>query len=311
MGMLKYALAFCAPAGRVTVLACEGASGHDAEASLSELCPVIAMYNAGHEKISLVNALPGESVGEAIAALGRKLCSDLIIVAMQGDSSGAIANRRHTTVIEDIALTERIPVMALRPEMMTQSTDAAPVQRIVVPLDGSAASRQALPVATALAHQFGAAVHLITVIDPTRTLPTAYAYLPASDPDRRDALAWMTYQANQSLDRAEATLRAAGVPASSVLLQGSTPDCLLWTIAAGDLVVMATHGDGKGTQSRFGSVAFAVVRESPVPVIVLNSPPWTLPEDRGRARWMLDADARGDASPAHSHGDFHSPVSPL
>ena len=310
IGMLDYALQFCAPAKRVTVLRFGAAPCPDAGASTSALYRILATHDAQHQKISVVDAPPGNSVVAAITTMGRTLRSDLIILAMQRERSGSTAIEDRKTVIEAIALTEHIPVMALRPEMVGQSAAAVPVRRILVPLDGSVASRQACSVATALAHQFRAAVHLVTVIDPIRMLPAAYAYLPERDPERRDAIAWLAYQANQALDRAEAVLRAAGIRATSALLTGSTPDRLLATIADGDVIVMATHGDRKGMQARFGSVAFAVVGASPVPVIVLHAPPWLVQEAPVPALWMLDAESGEDSSQARPDGDPRVEPSP-
>lgn len=210
---------------------------------------------------------PARTILEA----AREMGSNLIIMAIQKHAFPCTCGAR--TVTEQVALRSDIPVMVLSPESLDRSVRRMSPARIVVPLDGSALSRQALPVAGALAARFGVPMHLLTVIDPLTALPPAYAYLPGDDPDRRDAIASLQYNANQVLDQVEAALRGTTLPVDSELVYGPIRQCLTGATQEGDLVVMTTHGQGNATRSRLGSVALHAIREASVPVIVLHTPP--------------------------------------
>lgn len=282
--ILEYALALSGPARHLTVLLAGMPESTSLE-SIAFASPVLARYGALHPTMRITASGPGKSPTESIIDTARALRSNLIIMAIQdqevrNDRAGEVK-----TVIEEVALTADIPVMAIRPTTIGQAARPIHTTRIIVPLDGSAVSRQALPVAAGLARQLDVAVHLLTVIDPVSALPPAYAYLSGIDFDRHDAIASLQYQANQSLNRAEARLRATGIRVSSDLVYGPTRPCLIAAIEEGDVLVMTTHGEGKSTHSRFGSVALGIVRESPAPVIVLHASPSSRAEEHGRVSW--------------------------
>jgi nucleotide-binding universal stress UspA family protein len=48
----------------------------------------------------------------------------------------------------------------------------SPIRSVMVPLDGSPLSQQALGIAAGIARREGAALHLVTAIAPRSTLPT-------------------------------------------------------------------------------------------------------------------------------------------
>ncbi len=289
VGMLDYALSMNSSVKHVTVLLLDRSAQSETNRADANVGRILARYCAGHPTVRVVQATPREDISESIVTSAQGLRSQLIVLAIQDQHTNGQDGGPAKLVSEAVALAADIPVMTLRPELVTGSTSRPLLRRILVPLDGSTASRQALPVARALAIGTGAPVQLVMVIDPARVLPAAYAYMPESDPDRCDAIASLEYQANQSLNHAESALRSVGIRVSSALLCGSTQACLLGAIQNGDVVVMATHGEGKGLQSRFGSVTFAVVRHSPQPVVVLHSSPSTLMDVHGSASWGFDA----------------------
>ena len=139
--------------------------------------------------------------------------------------------------------------------------------RIVVPLDGSAFGKRAIPLALALARRGGAAVELVHVHEPA---PTA-AGAPALDLHfdraerermRRDVLAIAT-------DLGPAT----GVEVVASFLDGEIVPTLRRHLAdePAQLVVMMTHGRGGLSRIWLGSVADGLTRVSPVPVLLLRA----------------------------------------
>ena len=238
----------------------------------------------------------------SIIAMAEDYRSDFIVMALHeaepvGDH-GTI--RCPVTVCEEVALTAGIPVMMLRSEMIGGIKSMAAISRILVPIDGSTVSQEIVPIAAMLSMQFEAPVHLITVIDPLTALPAAYAYLPTSNLDRQDALVSLQREANRALDTVEKSLRLAGVEVSAELVLGPTVRCLLAAIGSSDIVAMTTHGKGNASRSKLGSVALHLLRNSPVPVIVLLPSASCAVNGRGRASWDIRTPAYGTAAPARS-----------
>lgn len=144
---------------------------------------------------------------------------------------------------------------------------------ILVPLDGSPLSEQALPLAQDLARRCGAALHLMHIHIPSYT-PIYTAGLPLVDTglDERACEAERAY-----LEAVGQRLRAAtDIPVDTALLEGTLADSIADLITAHvreqhvDLVVMTTHGRSGLARFWLGSVADELVRCLPVPVLLLR-----------------------------------------
>lgn len=142
-------------------------------------------------------------------------------------------------------------------------------QTILVPLDGSTFSEHALPVALDMARRSGARLHLVQVHEPL----AAQVYpdgLPVYD-DRWDgAVRAQTEEYLRSV--AHRCMERAGVRPVTELLDGPVSSAIS-TYAAelgAELVVMTTHGRGGISRAWVGSVADALVRRSPVPVLLIR-----------------------------------------
>ena len=134
---------------------------------------------------------------------------------------------------------------------------------ILVPLDGSEFSEQALPVAMAIARRTGASVFLTQV-----SLPTTHTEMLSgghSDLDRRE-------RERKALERLAAELNSAGIPAEATLLEGPVLEALTEHAAGvgADLVVMATHGRGPLSRIVLGGVADPLVRRLKVPTLLVR-----------------------------------------
>lgn len=138
---------------------------------------------------------------------------------------------------------------------------------ILVPLDGSPLGEHALPLAVTVARRTGAAVcvtHAHAPVDPKR-------------PDWHMPIEQRSDPAAAALQRSylEGTVRkltAAGVSATSALLEGPTVEVLCEYVgsAGADLVVMTTHGRGPLSRLWLGSVADALVRRLTVPLLLVR-----------------------------------------
>jgi nucleotide-binding universal stress UspA family protein len=138
---------------------------------------------------------------------------------------------------------------------------------ILVPLDGSPLGEHALPLAVAVARRTGAAIrvaHAHAPVDPKHP----DWYMP---PEQRSDPAAVGMQKSY-LDGTVRKLTAAGVTATSTLLEGPTVEALCEHVATAgaDLVVMTTHGRGPLSRLWLGSVADALVRRLTVPLLLVR-----------------------------------------
>lgn len=140
---------------------------------------------------------------------------------------------------------------------------------IIVPVDRSRFSEQAIPAAVAVARQRGACVHLVRVYEPMGVAP-AFDMLPLYDPEWEDKV-----RRGEELELstlAEVVRERAGVSVQHALIDGPVVDALLRYAAdvGADLVVMSTHGRSGIGRLVLGSVAESVVRRAPCPVMLVR-----------------------------------------
>jgi len=120
--------------------------------------------------------------------------------------------------------------------------------RVVIPLDGSELAEQALAPACRIAERFGGELLLLRVVTPERPLvEEAEAYLSGL------------------------ALPVLGLSIRTRVLCGAPPELIIAAAAesGADLIVMSTHGRAGLLRLLYGSVTEAVLRGSPVPVLVV------------------------------------------
>lgn len=145
-------------------------------------------------------------------------------------------------------------------------------KRILVGVDGSAASQRGLAEAVRLARQGGAELRIVHVLGELALMagvPEA-AYLDA-------VLAEARRGGEQVVAKARAAAEAAGVAAEAELVETvgrSIGDVLANEVVRwrADLVVLGTHGRRGLRRMVLGSDAESVVRTSPVPVLLVRAP---------------------------------------
>jgi nucleotide-binding universal stress UspA family protein len=143
-------------------------------------------------------------------------------------------------------------------------------ERIVVPLDGSATARQALPQAEELAREQEATILLVHVIDLNHLdhygLETVLGL-----PSLADQLAHARDAATGDLERTATALRERGASADIDVRVGNPVREIVAATSPSDLLVMSTHGRGGPLRWVLGSVAEGVIRHAPVPVMVIRA----------------------------------------
>lgn len=147
---------------------------------------------------------------------------------------------------------------------MTQADNHSPDNRIVVGVDGSDASRDALRWAVRQAERAGASVQAVM----TWHVPTDYGAMPTEYYD-------LEPQAKKTLDATvqEALADHPGVPVAALIVQGHPAPALLDAAANAELLVVGSRGHGAFTGMVLGSVSQHCVSHAPCPVVVVRHSP--------------------------------------
>ncbi len=169
-----------------------------------------------------------------------------------------------------------LPSEALHPETVREpgtrpgpsARSALHIAHILVPIDFSVHSRNALKYAVPLAEQFGASLHLVFVVEPTiypADLGFGQVVLPGVEDELRQ-------KADEELNgliereiggRVEATAAVrTGSPHQEILDEAEEREV--------DLIVVASHGHSGVEQILFGSTADRIVHHAKCPVLTIR-----------------------------------------
>lgn len=145
----------------------------------------------------------------------------------------------------------------------------SPFRKILVPVDFSAHSEEAMRIACAMAETFGASLTLVNVFSPP-IYPTpegAYVALPAT-------YAEIVAETNKHLEELAAKVKREheGLAIDSRTLEGVAFREIVGFARkhAFDLIVMGTHGRTGLKHALLGSVAEKVVRKAPCAVLTVR-----------------------------------------
>lgn len=145
------------------------------------------------------------------------------------------------------------------------------INEILVPVDFSGYSKNALRYAVPLARQYGASLHLIYVIEPT-IYPADLGFGQVVMPGVEEEIRTKSEHELQSLIKeeignkvkADANVRL-GKPHQEILKEAEEKNI--------DLIIIATHGHTGVEQILFGSTAMCVVRLAKCPVLTVRPLP--------------------------------------
>jgi len=141
--------------------------------------------------------------------------------------------------------------------------------RILVPVDFSPSSEHALDYAVELAARLDATIHVLNVIGiPTLGVPELGIAMTSSMIDG------LVRDNQDAVDKLVAARKGKAKLADGMLRTGDPRDTILQVAheIGADLIVMGTHGRRGLTRALVGSVAEAIVRTSPIPVMTLRLP---------------------------------------
>jgi nucleotide-binding universal stress UspA family protein len=145
------------------------------------------------------------------------------------------------------------------------------LKRVLIPVDFSGDSLNALAYARALVKPFKAEVVLVHVIEPIYYAAPADMYM--TSPNVATIIGEQQRVAAQQLKRIAADLEKKGHRVRTVLKTGSPAQVIIDTAqrTGTDLIIMATHGHTGLAHLFMGSVAEKVVRTAACPVLTVRS----------------------------------------
>jgi nucleotide-binding universal stress UspA family protein len=196
---------------------------------------------------------------EAILAYAAEAGIDLVAMGTHGRTG--VRRFIIGSVAEKVVRRADVPIVTVR------ASDTAPawppIERVLVPTDGSEASFAALPHAFDLAERFGATVDGLYVVD-ERTKSSFYNVGTALE----DVVGGMEAAAETATERIESAAADRGVAVSTTVIEGlpSRAICTHAEESGTDLIVMSTHGRTGLAHYLLGSVTERVVRNATVPV---------------------------------------------
>jgi len=202
------------------------------------------------------------SAAEAITEVASDQACDLVVMGTHGRRG--IKHLLLGSVAEHVVRSVRVPVVTVRPDCRLFSDQPS---RMLVAHDFSDQSADAVRVAGAWARTFGSEITLLHVVEPV-VYPEFYTFNLASD----DILTRSRDRATEVLDAAAEEL-LDGLPVNTSVVIGRAADTILSEAESGDfdLVVMGTRGLSELEQLVLGSVAEAVLRRCPVPLLTVSS----------------------------------------
>ena len=144
-------------------------------------------------------------------------------------------------------------------------------KRILVPVDGSSTSNRGFEQAVALARAHGATLCLLNVVDEHVIVQHTEDMAALTD----QFLESMRRSGQAVLDKAKAAAGRSGVDCRTVLVENiasSVADIIVEQAKKqrADVIVMGTHGRRGIRRLVMGSDAEGVVRNSPVPVLLVR-----------------------------------------
>lgn len=220
----------------------------------------------------LREGIPSEQIGQA--ALEQR--ADLVVVGTHGRTG--LDHIMLGSTAERVIKQAPCPTLTVRvaPIHGEKDVDVPPcIRHVLVPVDFSSPSLDALEYAIQVGDRFGAELTIVHVLEPIYF--DLELGLGRIEQEVQKRTHWET-----QLDGLAQVVRGRGLAAGSVVL-GGIPSESIVTYARGqgcDLIVMGTHGRRGLTRLRYGSVAESVLRQAPCPVLTVRSPKFTANHSR-------------------------------
>jgi nucleotide-binding universal stress UspA family protein len=204
---------------------------------------------------------------EQILQVARDLGVGMIVMTTHG--RGAVGRWAFGSVADEVTRTSPVPVFVVRPRD-GDTKIVSIIQRLVVPLDGSPLAEEALSTAMSLARRLRVPVHLVTAIDLAKIVPVEIMPTMAFDAALYgETVAQIEADTTTRLIQTAEQLQHEGVAITWAVLHGSPFLAITEAVKPGDVIVMTSRGLGGAKRWLLGSVAEKLIRDGPVPVVLV------------------------------------------
>ena len=208
----------------------------------------------------IATGIPSEEIHKAAQAED----SDLIIVGTRGKTG--LAHVLLGSTAERLIRTAPCPVLAVRLEESSGHRGAV-LDRLLVPIDGSDCSLDALEYDAVVAKLAKASIDVLHVLEP---VSYGLDFTFESAQQRVQARERLT----KKVDELCAALSASGLTVKGHVVGGLPSDSILSQAEglSSDVIVMGTHGRRGLSHALAGSVTEAVLRRAQCPILTVRSP---------------------------------------
>jgi nucleotide-binding universal stress UspA family protein len=215
---------------------------------------------------------PVTYVGAAAHELVEQAHDDAVIMVIMG-THGYTGVRRWTvgSVADKVVHTASKPVLLVRSQQDAVVTAPKPLRHILVPLDGSALSARALPLATQIAKAANASVQLFRAIEPMTVPFPDVRQVGSTLPSYETFMADVRSRAQENLEQVTTALHDQQIRAASHVLMGAPAEAIVDEAQRQqvDMIVMATHGYTGVQRWAMGSVADKVLHATTIPLLLV------------------------------------------
>ena len=210
---------------------------------------------------------------EVISKLAQEIGADCIFMGTRGGGRILIGS-----TAERVVMTAPCPVLTVRFQSETDSTQSKESpSHLLVPIDFSDCSQDAMEYAFQVASDFDVAVTLLHVREPiTSSFVSPLTHIELEKEKNR--------KMEKQLKEFCRILQEKGLSTSYLMKQPPTSDAILQTLeeCGANLIVMGTHGRRGFSRLLMGSVASSVLRRSLVPVLTVKAGKYSKAHPRRR-----------------------------
>jgi nucleotide-binding universal stress UspA family protein len=239
--------------------------------SAQEYLNAIAQRVTSAAKVSVGTSVLRGRVADAICDLAARSTPDLTVLTTHG--RGGLSRFWLGSVATDLIRHAPTPLLLVRPR--DGSPDLSfdpPLQRTLIPLDGSSFAEHVIPFATAIGRLTAAQYRLLRVVSPLpfgswngvgMAPPDLSSFIQQMEAEARD---YLTHLIGRTSELAAAQTRVVvDMPPARVILADADANSV-------DLIAIATRGRGGLARFFAGSVADKVIRGATIPVLVRRPP---------------------------------------
>lgn len=242
---------------------CEASDQRDA---LSRMADDIAARGEPRPHIEIERGRPETSILEVAEGFG----ADLIVLAPH--ARAGLDALRHRSVTTRLMTHTMIPLL-IAPERIDGAWHAADLldastALVIVPVDGSALSEQAIGVGQRVAETWRRPLLLLRAIESV----SLYGAGPETNRLERRMREEEAQQTHTAMSRLRARVsRQTDVAVEAMVKRGAAEQVIAQAADSypGSLIVMSTHGRGAAQRALLGSVALSVLRRTHEPTLIL------------------------------------------